>query len=266
MMINNSSIRAAVVQALVVIMTVCVGYYLFSNVVENLRQMELPFGFGFVKSTAGFDVSWSLIPYDPSMSYGRVYLVGIVNTIVLSAMIIAFSTLLGFIVGILRLSRNFLVAQLARWYVEFFRNVPLLIQIVFWFIVVFSTLPAPRQSFGLFDILFLNNRGFYFPSPVFLPGFGWTLTAALFALACFCPAAEVVAIVSQTHRPTAAVLLPGVRSPARFCGGRVRFDGKAAALGGAEAGGVQFRRRRVYPHGICRSLRRHDHLSLRFHR
>jgi general L-amino acid transport system permease protein len=185
MMINNSSIRAGVVQALVVIMTVCVGYYLFSNVVENLRQMELPFGFGFVKSTAGFDVSWSLIPYDPSMSYGRVYLVGIVNTIVLSAMIIAFSTLLGFIVGILRLSRNFLVAQLVRWYVEFFRNVPLLIQIVFWFIVVFSTLPAPRQSFGLFDILFLNNRGFYFPSPVFLPGFGWTLTAALIALACF---------------------------------------------------------------------------------
>lgn len=184
-MINNSSIRAAVVQALVVVVTVFVAYYLFSNVVENLRQMELPFGFGFVKSTAGFDVSWSLIPYDPSMSYGRVYLVGIVNTIVLSAMIIAFSTLLGFIVGILRLSRNFLVAQLARWYVEFFRNVPLLIQIVFWFIVVFSTLPAPRQSFGLLDTFFLNNRGFYFPFPVFQPGFVWTFITALFALAGF---------------------------------------------------------------------------------
>ena len=98
-MINNSSIRATVIQALVIIILVCAGYYLFSNVVENLRQMELPFGFGFVNSTAGFDVSWSLIPYDPSMSYGRVYLVGIVNTLLLSALIIAFSTLRGFIVS-----------------------------------------------------------------------------------------------------------------------------------------------------------------------
>jgi len=184
-LIHDSAVRSKVIQVLVVVVTFSIGYYLFSNISQNLRQMELPFGFGFITSTAGFDVSWSLIPYDPSMSYGRVYLVGIVNTLVLSAFIILFSTLLGFVVGIMRLSRNLLVAQFAKWYVEFFRNVPLLIQIVFWFIVVFSTLPAPRQSFGIFDALFLNNRGFYFPSPVFQPGFVWTAIVGALALICF---------------------------------------------------------------------------------
>jgi len=180
--IYSTSIRATAIQAFVVIISISIGYYFLSNVVDNLRQMELPFGFGFVNSTAGFDVSWSLIPYDPSMTYGRVYLVGIVNTLLLSALIIVFSTLLGFIVGIMRLSPNLLVAQFARWYVEFFRNVPLLIQIVFWFIVVFSTLPAPRQSYSLFSAFFLNNRGFYFPAPVFEPGFIWTGIASLLAI------------------------------------------------------------------------------------
>jgi general L-amino acid transport system permease protein len=183
-LIYNSSLRTIVIQALVVIVSVGIAYYLISNVIDNLRQMELPFGFGFVNATAGFDVSWSLIPYDPSMSYGRVYLVGIVNTIVLSALIIAFSTLLGFVVGILRLSPNLMVAQLSRWYVEFFRNVPLLIQIVFWFIVVFSTLPAPRQSYAFLQAWFLNNRGFYFPSPVIEPGFIWTALAGFVASVC----------------------------------------------------------------------------------
>ncbi len=184
-MIYNTSLRAKVIQAFVIIISICIGYYLLSNVVDNLRQMGLPFGFGFVNSTAGFDVSWSLIPYDPSMSYGRVYLVGIVNTLLLSALIIVFSTLLGFFVGIMRLSPNFLVAQFSRWYVEFFRNVPLLIQIVFWFIIVFSTLPAPRQSYSLFSTFFLNNRGIYFPAPVFQPDFIWTFTAVLLAIICF---------------------------------------------------------------------------------
>jgi general L-amino acid transport system permease protein len=184
-MLNTTSFRATVIQAIVIIVAISIGYYLFSNVVANLRQMELPFGFDFINATAGFDVSWSLIPYDPSMSYGRVYLVGIVNTLLLSAFIVAFSTVLGFIIGIMRLSSNLLVAQFARWYVEFFRNVPLLIQIVFWFIVVFSTLPVPRQSYSLFNTFFLNNRGFYFPAPVFEPGFFWTFITAVLAIICF---------------------------------------------------------------------------------
>ena len=183
-LVYNSSLRSKFIQGLAIFIVFSIGYYLYSNIVDNLRQMELPFGFGFISSTAGFDVGWSIIPYDPSMSYGRVYLVGIVNTLILSALIIIFSTLLGFIIGIMRLSRNFLVAQLARWYVEFVRNVPLLIQIVFWFIVVFSTLPVPRQSYNLFDAFFLNNRGFYFPSPVFESNSTGTLIAIFLATIC----------------------------------------------------------------------------------
>jgi general L-amino acid transport system permease protein len=183
-LVYNSSLRSKFIQGLAIFIAFSIGYYLFSNIVDNLRQMELPFGFGFISSTAGFDIGWSIIPYDPSMSYGRVYLVGILNTLILSTLIIIFSTSLGFIVGIMRLSRNLLVAQLARWYVEFVRNVPLLIQIVFWFIVVFSTLPAPRQSYNLFDVFFLNNRGIYFPLPVFESNFTWTLIAIFLAAIC----------------------------------------------------------------------------------
>ncbi len=183
-LVYDSAFRSKFIQGLAIVIAFSIGYYLFSNIVDNLRQMELPFGFGFISSTAGFDIGWSIIPYDPSMSYGRVYLVGIVNTLILSTLIIIFSTSLGFIVGIMRLSRNLLVAQLARWYVEFVRNVPLLIQIVFWFIAVFSTLPAPRQSYNLFDVFFLNNRGVYFPLPVFESNFTWTLIAIFLAAIC----------------------------------------------------------------------------------
>jgi general L-amino acid transport system permease protein len=181
-LLYNSALRSKIIQGMTVVIVCSIGYYLFSNIVENLRQMELPFGFGFMSSTAGFDIGWSLIPYEPSMSYSRVYLVGIVNTLVLSAAIIVFSTLLGFIVGIMRLSKNMMVSQLARWYVECVRNIPLLIQIVFWFMVVFSTLPGPRKSMNLFDLFFLNNRGFYFPSPIFETGFVWTVVATVFAV------------------------------------------------------------------------------------
>jgi len=158
--------------------------------------MELPFGFDFIGSTAGFDIGWSIIPYDPTMSYGRVYLVGICNTLILSALIVFFATTLGFVVGITRLSRNFLLSQCARWYVEFIRNIPLLIQIIFWFIVVFSTFPAPRKSYHFLDMFFLNNRAFYFPSPVFESNSSWTIIATL--LACICT--YILLKKSQTFR------------------------------------------------------------------
>ncbi len=166
--------------------------------------MELPFGFDFISSTAGFDIGWSIIPYDPTMSYGRVYLVGICNTLILSGLIIFFATVLGFVVGIIRLSKNFLLSQCARWYVEFIRNIPLLIQIIFWFIVVFSTFPAPRKSYHLLDTFFLNNRGFYFPSPVFESNSSWAVIATL--LACLC--SYILLKRSQTYRKRNGKRLP----------------------------------------------------------
>ncbi|MBX2848397.1 MAG: ABC transporter permease subunit, partial [Acidiferrobacterales bacterium] len=160
-LVNNDSSRAIILQAIVLLSVLFVLWFLFANASENLNRLGMAFGFDFLQVTAGFNISWSLIPYDSGMSYWRVFFVGIVNTLILSFCVILVGTIIGTIVGILRLSHNPLVSQLARWYVEIVRNVPLLIQIIFWFTVVFSTLPAPRQSYHVGEWLFLNNRGLY---------------------------------------------------------------------------------------------------------
>ncbi len=180
--LNRDSTRGIVIQGLTLLFVLCLIVYLGSNAAYNLDRLGMMFGFDFLNSTAGFDISWSLIPYDPSMTYWRVFMVGIVNTLVLSFNVILFGTIIGTIVGILRLSSNPLVAQLARGYVEVVRNVPLLIQIIFWFTAVFSTLPPPRRGYAFGDLFFLNNRGFYFPSPQSEISFFWFVAAfVLFA-------------------------------------------------------------------------------------
>ena len=186
--LNNDSNRAVVFQAVVLAAVLFGLWFLFANASENLNRLGMTFGFDFLPVTAGFNISWSLIPYDSSMSYWRVFFVGIVNTLVLSFCVIVFGTIIGTVVGILRLSDNPLVSQLARWYVEIVRNVPSLIQIIFWFTVVFSTLPAPRQSYHLGDWLVLNNRGLYVISLENAFSWGWGLAliggliAALYGL------------------------------------------------------------------------------------
>lgn len=172
-LMNNDESRAVVLQAIVLAAVLFGLWFLFANASDNLDRLGMTFGFDFLPVTAGFDISWSLIPYDSSMSYWRVFFVGIVNTLVLSACVIVVGTLIGTVVGILRLSDNPLVSQMARWYVEIVRNVPLLIQIIFWFTVVFSTLPAPRQSYHLGEWLFLNNRGLYVTSMESTLSWGW---------------------------------------------------------------------------------------------
>ncbi|MCW4630417.1 MULTISPECIES: amino acid ABC transporter permease [Marinomonas] len=174
-LLNNDASRAVILQAFVLMLALFGLWFLFANASENLNRLGMTFGFDFLQVTAGFNISWSLIPYDPSMSYWRVFFVGIVNTLVLSFCVIVVGTLVGTLVGILRLSENPLVSQLARWYVEIVRNVPLLIQIIFWFTVVFSTLPAPRESYHLGEWLFLNNRGLYVTTVQSAVSWGWVL-------------------------------------------------------------------------------------------
>ncbi|MGO2354219.1 MAG: amino acid ABC transporter permease [Marinomonas foliarum] len=187
-LLNNDSSRAVILQAIVLMLVLFGLWFLFANASENLNRLGMTFGFDFLQVTAGFNISWSLIPYDPGMTYWRVFLVGIVNTLILSFCVIVVGTLIGTAVGILRLSDNPLVSQLARWYVEVVRNVPLLIQIIFWFTVVFSTLPAPRQSYHLGEWLFLNNRGLYVMTMESTLSWGWivalgvALITALYAL------------------------------------------------------------------------------------
>ncbi len=156
-------------------------WYLGSNTAQNLQARGMETGFGFFDTSAGFDVSFKLIEYVPGVgTYRDIFIIGAINTLFISFFAIILSTILGFFVGVLRLSTNWLVARVALVYVEIFRNVPLLIQIVFWFIGIFSLLPVVRStidlSFGAKTLL-LNNRGLYFAMPI--PGglFWMTLVA-----------------------------------------------------------------------------------------
>src|SRR3954451_16701188 len=166
-------------QILFVAVLAWIAYEIVANARANLEAQRITSGFGFMANTAGFDVSQSLIPYSGSDTYTRVFLVGLVNTLVVAAIGIFFATILGFLVGLGRLSPNWLLSRVAGAYVELVRNLPLLFQILFWYLAVLSTLPNPRQSISLFGSFFLSNRGFVVPAPVPHEG----LTAFVIAIA-----------------------------------------------------------------------------------
>ncbi|QQS55275.1 MAG: amino acid ABC transporter permease [Candidatus Competibacteraceae bacterium] len=178
---NNPEIRAIAFQIIALAATVAFGYYLFENTQTNLRRLGIASGFDFLSTSSGFGILQSLIPYSETSSYGRVFWVALLNTLLVSALGIVLATLIGFIVGIARLSKNWLIAKLALAYIETFRNIPLLLQIFFWYFTVLRAMPSPRQSLSLGEAVFLNIRGLYLPAPRFQSGFGWVL--ATFALA-----------------------------------------------------------------------------------
>ncbi|MCC8999257.1 MAG: amino acid ABC transporter permease [Candidatus Contendobacter sp.] len=174
---NNPQVRAIAFQLIALIATITFGLYLFQNTQTNLRQLGIASGFDFLSSHSGFGIVQSLIPYSESSSYGRVFWVALLNTLLVSVLGVLFATLLGFIIGVARLSKNWLVSRLALVYIETFRNIPLLLQIFFWYFAVLRAMPAPRQSFSLGEAAFLNIRGLYLPAPEFQPGFGGVLAA-----------------------------------------------------------------------------------------
>jgi len=157
-------------------------WFLVSNTAHNLETRGMSVGFGFLNDSAGFAIDFKLIPYQPGVdSYARVLLLGILNTLYISALAIILATFMGFFIGILRLSSNWLISKLALAYVEIFRNTPLLIQIVFWYIGVFALMPAVKNTIDLSGgarMLMLNSRGLYMAWPV--PGnMFWLTTVAL---------------------------------------------------------------------------------------
>ncbi len=143
-----------------------IGYEIVANTRANLQSQRITSGFGFLANTAGFDVSQSLIPYSGSDAYTRVFLVGLLNTLLVSVIGIFFATVIGFIIGLGRLSPNWLLSRISGGYVELVRNLPLLFQILFWYLAVLAALPNPRQSISLFGSFFLSNRGFVIPKPI----------------------------------------------------------------------------------------------------
>jgi len=159
-----------------------VGYEIVANARANLQSQRITSGFGFLSHNAGFDVSQSLIPYSGSDTYTRVFLVGLLNTLLVSIIGIFFATVIGFLVALGRLSPNWLLARISGGYVELVRNLPVLFQILFWYLAVLAALPAPRQSVSLFGAVFLNNRGLVIPRPIAEPGLAAFALAILIAI------------------------------------------------------------------------------------
>ncbi|MCP3871479.1 MAG: amino acid ABC transporter permease [Gammaproteobacteria bacterium] len=174
--------RSTVFQVLLVLGVLGTGYYLFTNTLHNLEQRGISTGFDFLSVEAGFGIVQTLIPYDETYTFGRTFLVGLINTLLVSGLGIALATVIGFGMGVARLSSNWLVARVATVYIETFRNIPLLLQIMFWYFAVLQPLPRPKQSLELGGTVFLNNRGLYLPSPVFEPGFQWVAMAFVVAV------------------------------------------------------------------------------------
>ena len=156
-------------------------FYFTTNAQVNLQARNITSGFDFLGTNSGFDVQFSLIPYDGSYSFGRAYLVGLLNTLLVSFFGIIFASILGFIIGISRLSENLLLSKLSHFYVELFRNLPLILQIFFWYFVVLRNLPTTEKSLILLDFLIINVQGFYFPKFIFT-NFQFIIYGIIFAI------------------------------------------------------------------------------------
>ncbi|MCW5691311.1 MAG: amino acid ABC transporter permease [Pseudolabrys sp.] len=183
---NDPKFRSIAYQVVLCVLVVLVIYAAASNAVDNLKRANVASGFGFWDQAAGFDISQTLIEYSASVStYGTAFWVGLLNTLLVGAMGIVIATILGFTVGISRLSKNWLLSKVATGYVETIRNIPLLLQLLFWYNAVLKALPDIRDSHKFFGS-FLNNRGLFVPEPLRDPGFGWVEIAILIGIAGAC--------------------------------------------------------------------------------
>ncbi|MFO0997379.1 MAG: amino acid ABC transporter permease [Alphaproteobacteria bacterium] len=179
---NDPRIRAILYQILLIAGVVALGVYLVSNTLANLEQRQIRTGYGFLDDEAGFFIGESLIPFDAADSYGLAFLVGLLNTIRVAVIGIVLATALGTLIGIARLSRNWIVAKLASVYVETLRNIPLLLQLFFWYATLSNLLPAPDQSITFGPSIFLNREGLRYPVPESSPAFGAMGVAFLLGL------------------------------------------------------------------------------------
>lgn len=181
--LTNPAVRAWIYQLIAVALLLACGGYLLHNTLVNLSTRGITSGFAFLNNSAGFGVIQHLIDYEQGDTYGRLFIVGLLNTLLVSVLCILFASILGFVVGLGRLSDNWLIRKLSTVYVEIFRNIPPLLQIFFWYFAVLRNLPGPRQSLDAFGVIFMSNRGLYLPSPSAGEGMAAALVALLLAVA-----------------------------------------------------------------------------------
>ena len=179
---SNPAVRAWLFQILAIVVVLLIAAYLIHNTITNLSNRGITSGFAFLDRAAGFGIVQHLIDYQQGDTYGRVFLVGLLNTLLVSALCIVFASILGFFLGLARLSDNWLLRKISTVYIETFRNIPPLLQIFFWYFAVLRNLPGPRQAVDAFDLVFLSNRGLYIPAPQMGEGMGAFLAAVLTAV------------------------------------------------------------------------------------
>ena len=180
--LSDPKVRARLFQIITVIAVVSLGWFMFDNTQTNLQHRGITSGFGFLERSAGFGIAQHLIDYSEADSYARVFVIGLLNTLLVSVIGIILATLLGFIIGVARLSPNWMISKLATVYVEVFRNIPPLLQILFWYTAVFLTLPGPRQAHGYFDMFFVSSRGLNMPRAMPAEGMTAFLVSVLIAI------------------------------------------------------------------------------------
>ncbi len=175
--------RAVFIQGLMIVLTAAFVIWIVNNTLGNLARLNIASGYGFLEERSGFGVPMSLIAYSPQSTYLRAFEVGLLNTLLISALGIVFATILGFVLGVLRLSHNWLISRLVGVYIEALRNVPLLLQFLFWHFAVFQSLPLVRQAISIFDTFYIHNRGITSPNPVPEPGLWIVFVAIAVAIA-----------------------------------------------------------------------------------
>ena len=178
------NIKKLLPQLLTLLIVILIFGFFSYNAQVNMENRGITFGYGFLSQESSFDVQFSLIEFDGSHSYFRAYLVGLLNTILVSVIGIIFATIIGIVVGIARLSNNYLIERTAAVYVEFFRNIPLLLQIFFWYFAALRALPLPQDAEPMFGVFFLTIKGFFVPAFVWnnLDIFIYSVIAAVISI------------------------------------------------------------------------------------
>ena len=178
-LLYNPTFRSVVFQIIAIGALGAFFYTIVNNALTNLEARGIATGFDFLSQEAGFGIGLTLVEYDETFSYGRTFVVGLLNTALVSVLGIILATVLGFTMGVARLSSNWLVSRFAAVYIEIFRNIPLLLQIFFWYFAVLQALPSARQSLSLGEAIFLNVRGLYLPAPVLEQGSSFVIGALI---------------------------------------------------------------------------------------